>query len=100
MKKYELISLPYAADALEPVISKETIGFHHGKHLQAYVNNLNAAIERTPYEEMPLEEIVKTSEGGVFNNAGQILNHGFPSTKTGNWSSPRRPTPATPSSAD
>jgi Fe-Mn family superoxide dismutase len=75
MKKYELISLPYAADALEPVISKETIGFHHGKHLQAYVNNLNAAIEGTKYEDMPLEEIVKTSEGGVFNNAGQILNH-------------------------
>ena len=75
MKKYELISLPYAADALEPVISKETIGFHHGKHLQAYVNNLNAAIEGTPFEEMPLEEIVKQSEGGVFNNAGQILNH-------------------------
>lgn len=75
MKKYELISLPYAADALEPVISKETIGFHHGKHLQAYVNNLNAAIEGTPYEEMPLEEIVAQSEGGVFNNAGQILNH-------------------------
>ena len=75
MKKYELISLPYAADALEPVISKETIGFHHGKHLQAYVNNLNAAIEGTKYEDMPHEEIVKTSEGGVFNNAGQILNH-------------------------
>lgn len=75
MKKYELISLPYAADALEPVISKETIGFHHGKHLQAYVNNLNAAIEGTPYEEIPLEVIVTRSEGGVFNNAGQILNH-------------------------
>ena len=75
MKKYELISLPYAADALEPVISKETIGFHHGKHLQAYVNNLNVAIEGTPYEEMPLEVIVTRSEGGVFNNAGQILNH-------------------------
>ena len=75
MKKYELIILPYAADALEPVISKETIGFHHGKHLQAYVNNLNAAIEGTPYEEMPLEVIVTRSEGGVFNNAGQILNH-------------------------
>ncbi len=75
MKKYELISLPYAADALEPVISKETIGFHHGKHLQAYVNNLNAAIEGAPYEEMPLEVIVTRSEGGVFNNAGQILNH-------------------------
>ena len=75
MKKYELIALPYEANALEPVISKETLGFHHGKHLQAYVNNLNAAIEGTPYEEMPLEEIVKKSEGGVFNNAGQILNH-------------------------
>ena len=75
MKKYELIQLPYEANALEPVISKETIGFHHGKHLQAYVNNLNAAIEGTKYEDMPLEEIVKTAEGGVFNNAGQILNH-------------------------
>ena len=75
MKKFELIKLPYEADALEPVISKETIGFHYGKHLQAYVNNLNAAIEGTAFEEMPLEEIVKTSEGGVFNNAGQILNH-------------------------
>ena len=75
MKKYELIALPYEANALEPVVSKETLGFHHGKHLQAYVNNLNAAIEGTPYEEMPLEEIVKKSEGGVFNNAGQILNH-------------------------
>ena len=73
--KYELIKLPYEANALEPVISKETIGFHHGKHLQAYVNNLNAAIEGTKYEDMPLEEIVKTAEGGVFNNAGQILNH-------------------------
>ena len=75
MKKYELIQLPYEANALEPVISKETLAFHHGKHLQAYVNNLNAAIEGTAYETMPLEEIVKKSEGGVFNNAGQILNH-------------------------
>ena len=75
MKKHELISLPYAAEALEPVISKATLGFHHGKHLQAYVNNLNASIEGTPFEEMPLEEIVRKSEGGVFNNAGQILNH-------------------------
>ncbi len=73
--KYQLIQLPYEANVLEPVISKETIGFHHGKHLQAYVNNLNAAIEGTKYEDMPLEEIVKTAEGGVFNNAGQILNH-------------------------
>ena len=73
--KYELIKLPYEANALEPVISKETLGFHHGKHLNAYVNNLNAAIEGTKYEEMPLEVIVKTADGGVFNNAGQILNH-------------------------
>ena len=73
--KYELILLPYEANALEPVISKETIGFHHGKHLQAYVNNLNAAIVGTKYEDMPLAEIVKTADGGVFNNAGQILNH-------------------------
>ena len=73
--KYELIKLPYEANALEPVISKETLGFHHGKHLNAYVNNLNGLIEGTKYEEMPLEEIVKTADGGVFNNAGQILNH-------------------------
>ena len=75
MKKFELIQLPYEANALEPVISKETLGFHHGKHLQAYVNNLNGLIEGTKYEDMPLEDIVKTSDGGVFNNAGQILNH-------------------------
>ena len=73
--KYELIQLPYEANALEPVISKETLGFHHGKHLQAYVNNLNAAIDGTKYADMPLEDIVKTAEGSVFNNAGQILNH-------------------------
>ena len=75
MKKFELIQLPYEPNALEPVISKETLGFHHGKHLQAYVNNLNSLIEGTKYEDMPLEDIVKNSEGGVFNNAGQILNH-------------------------
>ena len=73
--KYELIKLPYEANALEPVISKETLGFHHGKHLNAYVNNLNVLIEGTKYEDMALEEIVKTADGGVFNNAGQILNH-------------------------
>ena len=73
--KYELITLPYEANALEPVISKETLGFHHGKHLNAYVNNLNGLIEGTKYEDMPLEDIVKTADGGIFNNAGQILNH-------------------------
>ena len=75
MKKFELINLPYEANALEPVISKETLGFHHGKHLQGYVNNLNAAIEGTAFENLPLEEIVKTAEGGMRNNAGQTLNH-------------------------
>lgn len=73
--KYELITLPYEANALEPIISKETIGFHHGKHLQGYVNNLNAAIAGTEFENMPLEEIVIKAEGGMRNNAGQTLNH-------------------------
>lgn len=73
--KHELIKLPYEANALEPVISQKTIEFHHGKHLQAYVNNLNNLIAGTKYENMSLEDIVKDSEGGIFNNAGQILNH-------------------------
>ena len=75
MKKFELMALPYEADALEPVISKETIGFHHGKHLLAYVNNLNGLLEGSPLADLPLEEIVKQGEGGILNNAGQILNH-------------------------
>lgn len=73
--KFELIKLPYAADALEPVISKATIEFHHGKHLQAYVNNLNNLIPGTKFENAPLEQIVAESDGAIFNNAGQILNH-------------------------
>ena len=73
--KFELITLPYDANALEPIISSETIGYHHGKHLQTYVNNLNAALPGSRYEGMSLEEIVKTADGTVFNNAGQILNH-------------------------
>lgn len=73
--KFELIQLPYEADALEPVISKQTIDFHHGKHLQTYVNNLNNLVPGTKFENMPLEEIVAGSEGAIFNNAGQILNH-------------------------
>ena len=84
MKKYELMALPYAPDALEPVISKETIGFHHGKHLQAYVDNLNklasppdpSPIGEGSHGELEvLKELVLHSEGAVFNNAGQILNH-------------------------
>lgn len=75
MNKFELISLPYSPNALEPVISAETIAFHYGKHLQTYVNNLNALLPGSGFEEMTLEEIVSKSEGGIFNNAGQILNH-------------------------
>ena len=75
MGKFELMALPYAQDALEPVISKETIGFHHGKHLTGYVNNLNALLEESHLAELPLEEIVLKAEGGMLNNAGQILNH-------------------------
>ena len=73
--KFELMALPYADDALEPVISKETIGFHHGKHLLAYVNNLNGLLEGDPLAGLPLEEIVVKGQGGILNNAGQILNH-------------------------
>ena len=75
MVKFELMALPYAPEALEPVISKETIGFHHGKHLAGYVNNLNGLLESSPLAGLPLEDIVLKSEGGILNNAGQILNH-------------------------
>ena len=75
MKIFQLMALPYAQDALEPVISKETIVFHHGKHLAGYVNNLNGLLEGSPLAELPLEEIVLKAEGGMLNNAGQILNH-------------------------
>jgi len=75
MKPFELITLPFAPEVLEPVISRETIALHHGKHLQTYVNNLNNLLPGSGLEDLSLEEIVKKSEGGVFNNAGQILNH-------------------------
>ncbi len=75
MSTFELISLPFAPEALEPVISRETIALHQGKHLQTYVNNLNAALPGTAFEHLPLEEIVRKADGGIFNNAGQILNH-------------------------
>ena len=73
--KFELMTLPYAPDALEPVISANTLGFHHGKHLAAYVNNLNAALPDSGLEGLPLEEVVLKATGGILNNAGQILNH-------------------------
>ena len=72
---FTLMTLPYAPDALEPVISRETIEFHHDKHLQTYVDNLNKLVVGTKFEGMSLEEIVCKSQGGIFNNAGQILNH-------------------------
>ena len=73
---FTLISLPYAPDALAPAISAQTLSFHHGKHLQAYVDNLNKLLPGSPYESLPLDEIVRTAPAGaVFNNAGQILNH-------------------------
>lgn len=73
--KFELVKLPYETDALAPVISKQTIELHHGKHLQTYVNNLNNLIPGTKFENADLETIVKESDGGIFNNAGQVLNH-------------------------
>ena len=71
-----LIQLPYAPNALEPVISAQTLSFHHGKHLQTYVDNLNKLLPGSEYENMSLEEIVsKAPAGPLFNNAGQVLNH-------------------------
>ena len=75
MGKFELMVLPYAAEVLEPVISCETIGFHHGKHLATYVNNLNGLLAGSGFEEATLEEIVCKASGSILNNAGQILNH-------------------------
>tara|TARA_R110002049_G_scaffold182923_3_gene350810 strand:- start:220 stop:798 length:579 start_codon:yes stop_codon:yes gene_type:complete len=75
--EHKLPELPYAMDALAPHISKETLEYHYGKHHQTYVTKLNDAIKGTDYESMSLEEIVKKSDGGVFNNAAQIWNHTF-----------------------
>lgn len=75
--KYEQPQLPYANDALSPVISKETVDFHYGKHEKAYIDNLNRLIKGTEYEDMDLEEIIRHSEGALFNNASQAWNHIF-----------------------
>ena len=77
---FTLIQLPYAPDALAPAISADTIGFHHGKHLQGYVDNLNRLLPGSGLEDKSLEDIVVISSGvekskAIFNNAGQILNH-------------------------
>jgi len=75
--EHKLPELPYASDALAPCISKETIEFHYGKHHATYVNNLNKLIKGTEFENLTLEEIVKKSSGGIFNNAAQVWNHTF-----------------------
>jgi superoxide dismutase, Fe-Mn family len=74
---HELPALPYAIDALEPVISKETLEFHHGKHHNTYVTNLNNLVPGTEFENASLEEIIMKSSGGIFNNAAQVWNHTF-----------------------
>lgn len=74
---FELPALPYEKNALEPHISAETLDFHYGKHHATYVTKLNGLIDGTEFADKSLEEIVKTSEGGVFNNAAQIWNHTF-----------------------
>jgi Fe-Mn family superoxide dismutase len=74
---FELPELPYSRDALAPHISEETLDFHYGKHHKTYVDKLNGLVEGTDMAGKSLEEIVKTSKGGVFNNAAQIWNHTF-----------------------
>ncbi len=75
--KFSLPELPYAHNALEPVISEKTISFHYGKHHLTYVNNLNGLVDGTEFENADLDTIVKKSEGPIFNNAAQIWNHNF-----------------------
>ena len=72
---FKHLTLPYATDALEPYISRETVELHHGKHLLTYLNNLNKAVVGTPREHQHLTQIVMEAEGTLFNNAGQVLNH-------------------------
>ncbi len=74
---FQLPELPYAMDALEPHISRETLEYHYGKHHAAYVNKLNELVKGTPNEKASLEDIVKKESGGIFNNAAQIWNHTF-----------------------
>lgn len=74
---HELPKLPYALDALEPFISMRTLEFHYGKHHQAYVTNLNKLIAGTEFENASLEDIIRKSSGGIFNNAAQVWNHTF-----------------------
>ena len=75
--QHQLPPLPYALDALQPHISKETLEFHYGKHHQAYVTNLNNLVKGTEFETAGLEQIIRKSSGGIFNNAAQVWNHTF-----------------------
>lgn len=75
LSSVSLIELPYATNELAPIISEETIKLHHGKHLAGYVNNLNKLRKGTDFEQATLGDIVRKAEGGLFNNAGQVLNH-------------------------
>src|SRR5438132_6932329 len=74
---FELPPLPYAMDALEPYISQETLEYHYGKHHRAYVTKLNSLLPGTEFENASLEDIIKKSKGGLFNNAAQVWNHTF-----------------------
>lgn len=74
---YTIPDLPYAKDALEPFISKETVSYHYDKHERGYIENLNRFIANTEYEDMELEDVIKTSAGAIFNNASQAWNHIF-----------------------
>jgi len=74
---FELPPLPYAKNALEPFISEETLDFHYGKHHQTYVTNLNNLVPGSEFEGLTLEEIIRKSSGGIFNNAAQVWNHTF-----------------------
>jgi Fe-Mn family superoxide dismutase len=75
--EHALPPLPYAMDALQPHISPETLEYHYGKHHLAYVTNLNILIKDTEYENMSLEEVIRHSQGAVFNNSAQVWNHTF-----------------------
>lgn len=74
---FQLPSLPYSKDALAPFLTSETLDYHYGKHHQAYVNKLNDLVKGTEWEAATLEDIMKKTDGGVFNNAAQIWNHTF-----------------------
>lgn len=75
--KHLMPTLPYEQNALAPFMSEETLTFHYGKHLQTYVDNLNRLLPGTKYENHSLEDLIKYSEGGIFNNAAQVWNHAF-----------------------